>query len=72
MVWEELAHNQFTIRTSEPGVKVSRQVTGIREDAYARAHRIPTEQAKRGKDRGRYLAPELFGKPRSQAITDGG
>jgi len=42
-------------------VKVSWQVTGIRQDAYANAHRIPVEQEKPVADRGKYLHPELFG-----------
>jgi hypothetical protein len=68
IVWEELSHDRFTIRTDEPRVKVSWQVTGIRDDAWARAHPLKVEQPKRGAERGRYLYPELFGKPRSRAI----
>ena len=41
MVAEEISHNHFTIRTTAPSVKVSWQVTGIRQDAWANAHRIP-------------------------------
>ena len=33
-------------RTDRPGVKVSWQVTGIRQDAYANAHRIQVEEEK--------------------------
>jgi hypothetical protein len=36
----EVSHNQFAIRTDKPNVKVSWQVTGIRQEAYANAHRI--------------------------------
>src|SRR5215204_5274854 len=36
----EIKNNSFTIRTSKRNVKVSWQVTGIRQDAYANAHRI--------------------------------
>jgi hypothetical protein len=57
IVWTELAHRAFTIRTSEPGVKVSWQVTGIREDAYAKAHRIPVVEEKTGSERGHLLTP---------------
>ena len=41
IVASEMSHNQFTIRTDKPKVKVSWQVTGIRHDAYANAHRDP-------------------------------
>jgi hypothetical protein len=68
IVWEEMQDRRFTIRTDEGRVKVSWQVTGIRQDAYAKAHRIPVEEAKTGGDRGRYLTPELFGHPASKAI----
>jgi hypothetical protein len=46
VVWSEVRRNRFVIRTSRPRVKVSWQVTGIRHDAYARAHRIRVEVAK--------------------------
>jgi hypothetical protein len=72
IVWKELANRTLTIRTDEPGTKVSWQVTGIRHDAYANAHRTPVEQDKTGTDRGRCLSPELFGQPASKAIGAGG
>lgn len=53
--------NQFALRTSAPGVKVSWQVTGIRQDAWANAHRIPVEELKPESERGYYLHPELYG-----------
>jgi hypothetical protein len=46
---------------TKPGVKVSWQVTGIRQDAYANSHRIPVEQEKPEADRGHYLHPDAFG-----------
>jgi hypothetical protein len=63
IVWREVRRNRFTIRTSRPGVKVSWQVTGIRHDAYARAHPLAVELPKRGAARGRFLAPEELGRP---------
>lgn len=63
IVKQEIADNHFVIQTDKPNVKVSWQVTGIRQDAYANAHRIPVEQDKPQDERGRYLAPELFGQP---------
>jgi hypothetical protein len=43
IVWSEIAHNRFVVKTDSPRVKVSWQVTGIRQDAYANAHRIQPE-----------------------------
>ena len=60
IVANEIRHNRFTIRTTRPGVKVSWQVTGIRQDAWANAHRIPVEEDKSPRERGTYLHPELF------------
>jgi hypothetical protein len=71
IVWHELEGNRFTVRTNEPLTKVSWQVTGVRHDAYADAHRIPVEQSKVGADHGRYLHPELYGQPRSKGIAAG-
>lgn len=58
---EEIVGNQFRIAGGEPGMKVSWEVTGIRNDAYARANRIPVEEDKPPSERGKYLNPEAFG-----------
>jgi hypothetical protein len=58
-VAKEIAGNKFIIAGGKPGAKVSWQVTGIRHDAYADAHRVVPEEDK-GKERGTYLHPELF------------
>jgi hypothetical protein len=59
-VAKKIQNNVFSIRTSKPGVEVSWQVTGIRQDAYANAHRIQVEEQKPPRERGHYLHPELF------------
>jgi hypothetical protein len=69
MIAGEMANNRFAIQTDKPNVKVSWQVTGIRQDAYANAHRIPVEEVKPDKERGMYLHPELFGAPEEKSIT---
>jgi hypothetical protein len=43
-------------------------VTGIRQDAYANAHRIQVEEDKPPQEQGHYLHPELFGAPPEQAV----
>jgi hypothetical protein len=53
--------NEFTIKTSDPRVTVSWQVTGIRRDPWANANRIEAEAEKTAQERGRYLHPELWG-----------
>jgi hypothetical protein len=64
----KVANHQFTIKTDKPSVEVSWQVTGIRQDAWANAHRIPVEVSKPDRDRGLYLHPELFGAPAEKSI----
>jgi hypothetical protein len=68
-VAEELANNRFKIAGGAPGSKVSWQVTGIRQDAWASAHRVQTEVAKPPIERGYYLHPELFGAPEERAVN---
>ncbi|MGD0414899.1 MAG: DNRLRE domain-containing protein [Terriglobales bacterium] len=67
-VAKEISGNRFRISGGKPGGKVSWQVTGIRHDAYADAHRIKVEVEKPPQEQGRYLHPELFGAPAEQAI----
>ncbi len=58
---EIIADNTFAIRTDKPGVKVSWQVTGIRQDVYAREKPIVVEQPKSAEEDGKYLYPAGFG-----------
>jgi hypothetical protein len=66
----EIVNNQFLIATDRPNVKVSWQVIGIRQDAWANAHRIPVEADKDQADQGHYLHPELFGHERDLSIPE--
>ena len=68
-VVKEIAGNRFTIQSDVPGTKVSWQVTGVRHDPYANAHRIPVVVQKQAAERGRYLHPELYGKPGSLGVA---
>lgn len=61
-------HNQFKIKTDKPNVEVSWQVTGVRQDAWANAHRIVPEVEKEERYKGKYLAPEVFGQPVEMGI----
>jgi hypothetical protein len=70
IVASEINNNSFTIQTDKPNVKVSWQVTGIRQDAWAKAHRIPVEVDKARTDQGHYLHPELFGHGGEPSIAE--
>jgi len=67
-VAREIKDNRFKISGGRPHGKISWQVTGIRHDAYANAHRNPVEEEKSPAERGRYMHPELFGHPEGEAI----
>jgi hypothetical protein len=60
MIASRIANGRFTIQTDKPNVTISWQVTGIRQDAWANAHRIPLEEEKPPTQRGHYIHPELF------------
>ena len=66
----EITNGSFTIKTSKPGVRVSWQVTGIRQDAWANAHRIQVEVDKSPRDQGHYIHPELFGHQGESSIVE--
>jgi len=67
-VVKKIKANRFTIRTSQPIVEVSWQVTGVRNDAWANANPLEVEKGKAEEDRGKYLAPELYGQPKEAGI----
>jgi hypothetical protein len=64
----KVSGNRFKIAGGKPHGEVSWQVTGIRQDAYADAYRIPTEEDKPTAEKGYYLHPEVFGQPASKSI----
>ena len=68
IVAEEIDSNRFVIRTDVPNVKVSWQVTGIRQDAWANENRIVVEEEKPTEERGFYLHPRLYGQPAEQSV----
>jgi hypothetical protein len=65
---QTVQNNQFKIAGGQPGMAVSWQVTGIRHDPYAEAHRIQVEEDKAPADQGNYLAPVEWGQPPERGI----
>jgi hypothetical protein len=65
---QEVQDNTFKIAGGKPGMKVSWQVTGIRKDAFADAHRIPVEVEKPASERGKYLYPVEQGLPENMGV----
>ena len=68
IVESEIADSRFTIKTDKSKVKVSWQVTGVRQDHFANKNRILVEETKPESDCGFYLHPELFNAPEEKRI----
>jgi hypothetical protein len=66
-VAEEVSGGHFKIAGGKPGGKVSWQVSGVRNDAWEKAHPMVVE-ADKGSKRGQYLTPELYGAPETARI----
>jgi hypothetical protein len=66
---EKITANQFRIAGGRAGLEVSWQITGVRHDAYAKAHPLVVESDKQGEERGHYLHPDAFGQPLEMGIT---
>lgn len=65
---QEIDNNRFKIAGGKAGMKVSWQVTGIRQDPYANAHRTPVEVDKPANEKGTYLHPTELGQPESLSV----
>ncbi len=68
IVSSEIQGNRFEIKTSAPNVKVSWQVSAVRQDPWAKAHPLVVEPEKEPRQRGFYLNPELYGAPEQKQI----
>lgn len=68
IVMEEMQGNTFKIKTDKPNVKVSWQVTGIRQDKYANAHRVVPEVEKEAQFKGHYLHAAEWGQPHEKSF----
>jgi hypothetical protein len=65
---EKISENRFKISGGKPGMEVSWQVTGVRHDPYAVAHRVQVEEEKKDEERGYYLNPMAYGLPEEKGI----
>lgn len=68
IIKEEIKDNVFVIQTNQPDMKVSWQVTAIRNDKYAQQNRIQPEMMKDENEKGKYLHPEVYGKDPSLTV----
>jgi hypothetical protein len=73
---QEISENRFKIAGGNANMKISWQVTGVRQDVYAKAHPLQVEVDKDESKKGTYLHPiehglgEERGRPLSQRIKE--
>jgi len=68
-VAQTIKNGQFRIAGGKPGMTVSWQVTGVRNDAYANAHPLQVEEVKPDSERGLYQNPTDLGEPENKAVN---
>jgi hypothetical protein len=66
IIKKEVSNNQFVIKSNRPNVKVSWQITGVRNDRNMQYAPFVAETEKEEKNKGKYMSPEAYGKPKSQ------
>ena len=71
IVARKIEANRFIIKTDKPNVEVSWQVTGIRNDPWARDHAAPAEAPKPTGARGTYIYPQGAGSSPAPAAAPG-
>ncbi len=66
---EEISNQRFKIAGGTAAMRVSWQVTGIRQDAFAKANPLVVEQSKSADERGYYVHPEAHGQALDKSIV---
>jgi hypothetical protein len=62
-------HSSFKVAGGTSGMKVSWQITDIRKDPWANAHRVQVEEDKPDKELGYYMHPNLYGQPTDRGLS---
>ena len=68
IIGEKIKNNRFTIRTDKPNMEVSWQVTGVRQDPWAKDNHVVVEEQKKPEKQGYYLYPQGYGQPEDRSI----
>jgi hypothetical protein len=64
----EVSGGSFKIAGGASGLKVSWQVTGVRQDAWAKANPLVVEEEKAPTNKGFFLHPEVHGQPADKGV----
>jgi hypothetical protein len=67
---EEISNNKFKIAGGSSGMKVSWQVTAVRDDVYAKANPMQAEVEKPDREKGLYRNPEYFGQGEDKRVSN--
>ena len=67
-VAEEIENNRFKIAGGHEGLKVSWQVSAVRNDPWAHDHPYEAEQEKNNYQKGKYWYPEGYGQAKEMGI----
>jgi hypothetical protein len=67
-VAEEITDHRLRIAGGKPGMKVSWQVTAVRQDAWAKNHPLQVEEDKPENERGYYLDPQSYEQPPEKGL----
>jgi hypothetical protein len=65
---KKIKNNTFEISGGTEGMEVSWQLTGIRNDNYARKNTMKIEELKKQDEKGYYLHPDVYGLPEDKGI----
>lgn len=65
----EIENGAFLVAGGRPGMRVSWEVKADRMDRFVERYGAPTEQMKAPEHRGKYLRPELYDRPASEAMV---
>ncbi|SOE23895.1 hypothetical protein SAMN06298216_4269 [Spirosomataceae bacterium TFI 002] len=70
IISEKVLHNQFKIKTDKPNVEVSWQVTGIRNDAFAKQNRVKVSVDKPASEKGTYMHAAAFESVENETLNN--
>lgn len=68
---QEIKDRKFKIAGGLPHQRISWQLTGVRQDEWAKANRIPVEEEKTSQEKGKYLHPEVYGLGPERSVSFG-
>ncbi len=72
IISKKINGNKFEIATNQPGIEVSWEVKGVRNDPYMQKEfKLKVEEMKTGDMKGKYFAAEAYNQPASKGMNNG-